>query len=91
MLEGKSLKTLKYYITLTPDKTYGALTITFKDFPEAITQAIREEDVIHNASDCLEEAIFNRVALGTPLPKPSSGKKNQPFVEILVRARVGGG
>ena len=39
--------------------------------PEAITQGEDVEDALREATDCLEEAVANRIAMGLPIPKPS--------------------
>ena len=73
-----------YPITLTPDAD-GGFIITFKDLPEAITQADSMDEVLSQAIDCLEEAIANRLALGLAIPKPSPPTRGQ--ITALVKPR----
>jgi antitoxin HicB len=49
----------------------GGFVVTFVDLPEAVTQGESLEHALTEASDCLEESIANRIALGMPIPKPS--------------------
>ena len=49
--------------------------VRFLDLPEAITQGEDVQDAVGEASDCLEEAIVNRMVMGLPIPKPSRIKK----------------
>jgi predicted RNase H-like HicB family nuclease len=44
---------------------------TFRDIPEAITQANGEQDALWQAADCLEEVIAGRIAGGREIPKAS--------------------
>ena len=53
-------------VTLTTDEVDGGYTVTFRDLPEAITQGENIEDALVEASDCLEEAISQRLALRAP-------------------------
>jgi antitoxin HicB len=64
-----------YSAQLTMDKKDGGFMVRFVDLPEAITQADTIEEALGAASDCLEEAIANRMVMGLPIPKPSRKKK----------------
>ncbi len=46
-----------YPTTLTPDPQDGGFVVTFVDVPEAITQGDDVSEALHQAADCLEEAI----------------------------------
>lgn len=69
-------------VTLRPDKTDGGFVVTFKDFPEAITQGETVEQSLHEAEDCLEEAIAGRIRRQDDIPVPSKPKRNQSFVFV---------
>ncbi len=60
-----------YPVTVTPDPQDGGLVVQFVDFPEAITQGETLQEALHEAADCLEEAVANRIALNLSLPVPS--------------------
>jgi antitoxin HicB len=55
-------------VTLKTDEVDGGFTVTFRDLPEAITQGENIEDAFNEATDCLEEAIANRVLRCLPIP-----------------------
>src|SRR5207253_193872 len=56
---------------------FGGYLVKFKDFPEAITQGETLENALIEATDCLEEAIANRIEMKLDIPAPSQLKKNQ--------------
>jgi antitoxin HicB len=66
-----------YPVTLTPDNEGGGFVVKFIDLPEAITQGENVDDALLEAADCLEEAIANRIAMGLPIPSPSSIRSGQ--------------
>ena len=55
-----------YPATLTPDTKDSGFVVTFVDVPEAITQGDDRTDALREATDCLEEAIANRIGMGLP-------------------------
>jgi len=61
-----------YPAILTLDEKDGGYVVTFPDIPEAITQGDTVEEALSEASDCLAEAIANRIVLGLPIPEASS-------------------
>jgi len=69
----------KYAAILTKDKKDGGYVVTFIDFPEAITQGESIENALNQATDCLEEAIANRIAMKLDIPKPSKTKKRNSY------------
>jgi predicted RNase H-like HicB family nuclease len=50
-----------YPARFVADTTDGGFVVTFVDLPEAITQGDDLEDALHQAADCLEEAIAGRL------------------------------
>ena len=62
------------------DKNEGGYVITFRDVPEAITQADSFKDCFIEAADCLDEAIAGRIDDGIDIPKPS---KKRPYEHII--------
>ncbi len=74
-----------YPATLTPDTEEGGFVVTFIDVPEAITQGEEVEDARREATDCLEEAIANRIVMGLPIPCPSPVKKGRYAVPLAAQ------
>src|SRR5215467_15940857 len=60
-----------YPATLTPDVQDGGFVVTFVDIPEAITQGDNVPEALHQAADCLEEAIAGRIRRRDAIPEPS--------------------
>ena len=71
-----------YPVSLTQEKVEGGFVVRFIDLPEAITQGENVDDALLEAGDCLEEAIANRIAMGLPIPNPSTTKKGQYSVPL---------
>ena len=57
-----------YPATLTPDAQDGGFVVTFVDMPEAITQGDDVPEALHQAADCLEEAIAGRIRRRDDIP-----------------------
>ena len=71
-----------YSAVLTPDDEEGGFVVKFIDLPEAITQGDDIEDALAEASDCLDEAIANRIVMGLPIPESSPIEKGQYAVTL---------
>ena len=84
-------KHFNYPISLHKAKE-GGYIIKFRDLPEAITQtkSTNIEEVLYEATDCLEEAIANRMTMKLAIPNPSIPKKNQhiAILPITLAAKV---
>ncbi len=65
------MQSLMYPARLRPEPVEGGFVVTFADLPEATTQGEDVEDALHEAADCLDEAIVNRMVMGLPIPLPS--------------------
>ncbi len=70
-----------YPANLTPE-TEGGYLVTFRDLPEAITQGDDLESALHEAADCLEEAIAGRIDDNEPIPAPSPKQKGEYMVAV---------
>ena len=79
-----------YPVQLMPDKEDGGFVVTFPDLPEAITQGENVNDALHEAADCLEEAVANHIVMNLPIPFPSSSKKFKYAVPLsgLISAKA---
>lgn len=53
----------------------GGYLVQFLDLPEAITQGESIEDALHEAADCLEEAIACRISKNLGIPVPGQHKR----------------
>src|SRR5712691_5042576 len=71
-----------YPATLTPDAQDGGFVVTFVDVPEAITQGDDVPEALHQAADCLEEAIAGRIRRHDAIPEPSPVQAGQYAVAV---------
>ena len=62
----------------------GAFTVTFPDFPEAITSGAEKADALLQAADCLQEAIAGRMVRKEGIPSPSRQKRGQVMVRVAL-------
>ncbi|MBE9175695.1 type II toxin-antitoxin system HicB family antitoxin [Synechocystis salina LEGE 06155] len=65
-----------------PDQMDGGFVITFRDVPEAITQADTYEQGISEASDCLAEAIAAYIDDRRHLPVPSLKQQGEELIPV---------
>jgi antitoxin HicB len=71
-----------YPATLTPDPQDGGFVVTFVDVPEAITQGDDVPEALHQAADCLEEAIVGRMRRRDDIPEASLVRAGQYTVAL---------
>ena len=71
-----------YPATLTPDAQDGGFVVTFVDVPEAITQGDNVPEALHQAADCLEEALAGRIRRRDDIPEPSPVRAGQYAVAL---------
>lgn len=74
-----------YPVALTPDTADGGFVVTFRDWPEAITQGDTREAALSEAADCLEEAVAARIADGREIPLPSSTLAGEYGVSVPIQ------
>ena len=72
-----------YPAALTPDEADGGFVVTFRDWPEAITQGDTRE-----AADCLEEAVAARIDDGREIPPPSSALAGEYGVSVPIQTAL---
>jgi antitoxin HicB len=77
-----------YPATLVPDAQDGGFVVTFIDLPEAITQGDDLADALHQAADCLEEAIAGRISDKEIIPKPSPVTQENYLVHLPAQTAV---
>lgn len=71
-----------YPATVTPDVQDGGFVVTFVDVPEAITQGDDLLEALHQAADCLDEAMAGRIRRHDPIPEPSPVQAGQYAVAV---------
>lgn len=72
----------------TRDRTEGGFIISFRDIPEAITEAETIEDCFVEAADCLEEAIAGRIDDGLDIPKPSNPRRSEHLISVPAHTAI---
>ena len=77
-----------YPAALTPDETDGGFVVTFRDWPEAITQGDTREAALSEAADCLEEAVGARIDDGREIPPPSSALAGEYGVSVPIQTAL---
>jgi len=70
-----------YPAALTPDPDAG-FTVTFRDVPEAITEADSREEAVLRAEDALESALAMYIAAREPLPQASMAEPGEVIVPL---------
>ena len=60
----------------------GSFLVTFRDLPEALTDGDNYVDAFIEATDCLEEAIAGRLAMGEDIPEPSTLESGELAVPL---------
>ena len=73
---------MKFPVTLTPDETDDGFVVTFRDIPEAITQAETREDALAMALEALEVAMEFYFEDKRSVPMPSKLKRGELAVEL---------
>jgi antitoxin HicB len=70
------VKNFIYPAEFVQDQECGGYVVRFPDFPEAVTQGDSIEEATREATDCLEEAISNRIIMNLEIPESSKGSKS---------------
>jgi antitoxin HicB len=65
----------RYPVVLSREASSKAVTVTFPDFPEAVTFGESEEAALIAAIDCLDEVLASRIRSKEPIPRPSKVRK----------------
>jgi antitoxin HicB len=72
-----------YPVTLTPDAD-GGFVVTFRDWPEAITQGETRDQALAEAADCLEEAVAARIDDRAEIASPSPPRAGEATVAVPI-------
>jgi antitoxin HicB len=78
------MRTFVYPAILTPDTQQHGFVVTFPDVPEAITQGDDIPEALHQAADCLEEAIAGRIRRHESIPEASAVGPAQYAISLPV-------
>lgn len=73
---------LNYPAKFEPDKEAGGFVVTFRDVPEAITQADTLEEAQQAAVDALVTAMDFYFEDAREVPSPSKAKKGEELVQL---------
>jgi len=60
----------------------GRVLVSFRDVPEALTEADDRRQALAAAEDCLEEAVAGRIRRGDPIPPPSRPAAGEILVAL---------
>jgi antitoxin HicB len=71
-----------YPARLQRDRLNGAITVTFRDVPEAITEGATEEEALVHAVDALETALSFYVSGRSEVPQASAAKRGERIVAV---------
>jgi antitoxin HicB len=85
-----SLRVFVFPSILTPDTEHGGFVVTFPAVPEAITQGNDVPEALHQAADCLEEAIAGRIRRRESIPKASAVEPDQYAICLPVSTAAKG-
>jgi antitoxin HicB len=83
-----AMKRFSYPASFSPDNIDGGFVITFRDLPEAITQADTSQQGLVEAADCLEEAIAARIDDGLEIPESSSLQAGEQIILLPVQTAL---
>lgn len=77
-----------FWAKLTADEKDGGWVVTFRDWPEAITQGNSVEDALREAADCLEEALAARLDDRREIPQPSPSVPGEYSVPVPIQTAL---
>jgi antitoxin HicB len=78
------MRTFVYPAILTPDNQQRGFVVTFPDVPEAITHEDDIPEALHQAVDCLDEAIAGRIRRRERIPEASAVGPNHYAISLPV-------
>ena len=78
---------MRYIYAARLDAHRDTVTVSFRDFPEAITEGRDRNEAIAEAVECLDTALLFRLKEGTAVPSPSRTRPGETRAEGIGRAR----
>ena len=78
------MQTFLYTAILTPDAQHGGFVVSFPNLPEAITQGDDVSEALHQAADCLDEAVAGRIRRHEPIPEASAVGPDQYAISLPI-------
>lgn len=82
------MRTFVFPARFKPDPNDGGFTVTFRDVPEAITQAENLTASREEAAGALQAAIEGRIMDGLDIPVPSPAKRGEKMVAVPVHTAL---
>lgn len=76
-----------YPAILTSDPS-GGFVVSFRDWPEAITQGETLDEALQEAADCLEEAVAARIDDRGEIPAPSASQPEEQPVAVPIQTAL---
>lgn len=77
-----------YAARFTADKKDGGFVVTFRDFPEAITQGETVEECLEEAAGALQAALEGRIMSDLDIPKPSKVKRGEHLIAVPIQSAL---
>lgn len=80
-----------YAAKFDPEEDGGAINVTFRDIPEAVTYGADEREAVEMAEDVLASALSYYAERGEPFPQASAPKRGERliFLPALIEAKLG--
>lgn len=70
------------------DRKDGGFIVTFRDFPEAITQGESVEDCLEEAAGALQAALEGRIIDNMDIPRASAGKRGEHPIPVPIQTAL---
>ncbi len=77
-----------YPVRFARDRKDGGYVVTFRDLPEAITQADTLASCIEEAAGALQAAVEGRIMDGMEIPAPSRARRGERLVSVPVQSAL---
>lgn len=78
----------RYPVVLSREASSKAVTVTFPDFPEAVTFGESDEAALVAAIDCLDEVLASRIRSKEAIPRPTKVRRVAVSPSIGMAAKV---
>lgn len=82
------MREFSYPAKFTPERREGGYVITFRDVPEAITQADTIETGLQEGAGALQAALEGRILSGLDIPRATRAKRGERVVAVPVQTAL---
>lgn len=82
------MREFSYPAKFTPARREGGYVITFRDVPEAITQADTIESGLEEGAGALQAALEGRILSGLDIPRATRAKRGERVVAVPVQTAL---